>query len=206
MENLFAGKTNWKSEKDLSAEIKKHINEKNTSQLDDLVLEADESLQINEKLLNLIQEFDLSDVGIDKSFANSLETFIKEKKKKLKEKNQEMKIYNMQGGQINELVEGSLELTGSTKIMSNLGIVNRFGNENMFAEQLVIAEVHNQIFQSSEMVRNGINEAYVEMDIYRINDKFEVTKGKEKMLSNTGIFNVHQDSQEVQDRNDILYR
>lgn len=140
---------------------------------------------LNETLLTLVTENDLSELGITSSFVNALEDFCKyQKKKNDKERNSLIEYQGLQKKLIFE--EDEIEIGQYSQW--NTSLINRKDKNNLLAEQLAINEVNLVGYQKYDKLVEK-KEIYEKKKIYRVDGTGQIKVYEENLLSNGSIFN-----------------
>lgn len=187
-------------------QIKELVNNEKGEEIEKMITDSQEILVMNEKLLQIIETLDLQEIGIDESFKNSLKELIDTKKSEIIKKKKEIELYNLPKDDFLKETHLPLEqLEDNQLTMSNLKTIDRTKQNTMFAEQLVMVGMHDDLYSSMDFVRNGINEDYFKFTKYSFDNLSNLVIENEYMLSNDGVFNIHQESENDRAIIDELY-
>lgn len=165
--------------------------------------------KINECLLSLVTQFDLSELGITSSFVSTLEQFMQVLHRRQTDKEQD--AVNLQ------IVTGRAKGTSLDKnpdprnidgyFPRDLRLLDRRDTTNMMAEQLAITEANVRHYRDQTGARmDPLTGHLVKQKVYRVDPTKGVITREEFMLTNEGVFNVDEESEEQDEINDLMYR
>jgi hypothetical protein len=169
---------------------------------------------INECLLALVTENDLSDLGITESFVNALKEFTSIKQKLTEEIEREHKNYQIVTGQIHGKLDGYIDESKVNQIQgyfpSNLSLVERRDKSNLLFEQLAMTEIN---LRERRRVKGKpvdyLDGHLVKQRVYRVHPEEGIISKEEFMLTNDNVYNIEEkdeDEEEELDERSILFK
>lgn len=166
-------------------------------------------IEINECLLGLVKQHDLSELGITPSFVSVLEEFMGVLRQRQNVKTGDAISLQIVTGKakVDSMRDDHFRDNTQGYFPKNMGLLDRRDHLNMLSEQLVATEANVRQYRQQFGPRlDALTGHLAKQKVYRVDPSGEVITREEFVLTNGGIFNVDEEEVEQEETEQLLYR